>query len=116
MLLVIHPVTYILGTITVQVDAMSIGLIVRPVSFVDVTIRVHKFPPTADDIVLPLTFVPRAVSIDLDSNTIPFAFEPLTTVGVLTHFDCSKALSVMQRLRRLRLIHHFQVLDCLLWV
>ena len=71
---------FIAGTIDMDVDALTVGLVVDPVPLVHIAIDVRKLTIPMSPIVFPATFVLGAIGPDLGALTISEATEPLASV------------------------------------
>lgn len=64
-----------------NVDSVSISLVVLPLAFVDVSVGVPELSTTVRFILAPLSFVLGVVRPDLDSWSVPLVIEEVSFVN-----------------------------------
>lgn len=80
MLVIIHPVPAISGSISVVVDPLTVGLVLYPIANVGISIRVNQSSMTVCSVVTPLTLVQLALWPYLPSVTVAFTVLPSTDI------------------------------------
>ena len=82
MLLILLPLTSVLCTIEVTVDALTMGFIVLPVSIINITICMNETTLSIGLVVCPISFVQRTIRPDLNSLALTNCrvIEPLALV------------------------------------
>jgi hypothetical protein len=77
MLKIVFPLTFILSSIYMNVDTVSIRLIVDPVSLINIPIDVDELALSVSSVVFPVSFVTSPVWPDLFAEPISEATDPL---------------------------------------
>lgn len=81
MLLIVEPLSFVVGTVGMGVGARSFSLVVDPLTLIDVTVSMHKLALAVGFIILPHSFVTRTIWPQLCSISVAHAVEPLSCVG-----------------------------------
>jgi hypothetical protein len=81
MLKIVFPLTFILSSIYMNVDTVSIRLIVDPVSLINIPIDVDELALSVSSVVFPVSFVTSPVWPDLFAEPISEATDPLAEEG-----------------------------------
>lgn len=71
MLLVQVPLAFVLGSVHVQVEALTMGFAVLPLTFVNVTVCMDQAPLAIVTVLVIRSFVFRAVVPDLHAVALP---------------------------------------------
>jgi hypothetical protein len=77
---VVLPVSFVLSSIDVHVDSISVGFIVFPLSFVDVTVSMPELAAAVCFIFSPLSLVLGIIWPDLDSRTMSHIIDQISLV------------------------------------
>ena len=81
MLLVVEPLTLVIGTVRMRVCSHAFSLIVDPLSFVDIAIGMNKLSLSVGLIVAPLALVAATIWPQLGANAVTLAVQPLSSIG-----------------------------------
>jgi hypothetical protein len=80
MLLIVKPVSIVLGPVHMNIDSPPVSLIFFPETVEDVPVSIPKLAPAMGLVILPSTLVLSAIRPDLNSVAMPVVFLPLTLV------------------------------------
>jgi hypothetical protein len=81
MLQIIPPFTFIPGSVLMDINSISIGLVVKPFSFENVAINVPELAMSASLIESPMSLILSSVLPNLNSISMLHISEPLASVG-----------------------------------
>ena len=78
---VILPLAFIPGAVHMDVDSVSVCLVVHPIALVDIAVDVNELALAVCSVVLPVAFVTGTVGPNLFSEAISEASDPLSIVS-----------------------------------
>lgn len=118
MLLVLFPISFILGTVQVTVNTVAMRLVILPLTVVDVAICVDQPSFTICLIIFPPAFIHRAVRPYLTALALAnvLALDPLSIVlGMVLQFDHSSVFNkILSVIRLLVIVELAELLSYLL--
>ena len=107
MLLVVEPLTLVIGTICMRVCSHAFSLIVDPLSFIDIAIGMNKLSLSVGLIVAPLAFVATTIWPQLGANAVTLAVQPLSSVGgSIAQREGSLIHAAISIYRLISIVHH----------
>ena len=80
MLLIIEPLPFIVGTISMRICSHTFSFVIYPLAFIDIAISVNKFSLSVGFIITPLTLIAATIRPELSAHSISHAVEPLSSV------------------------------------
>lgn len=78
---VVFPLALVLSSVHMNIDTVTICLIVHPVSLIDIAIDVDELPLTVRSVIFPVAFVACTIRPDLFAESITEASNPLPQVS-----------------------------------
>jgi len=98
MLKIISPLAFVLGSVDMMVDTVSIGFIVDPFSIINIAINMREFTLAMSSIVLPLALILSTIWPLLNSESISESSNPLSVIcGASLESICSSLFSLSIR-------------------
>ena len=87
MLKIVFPLSFVPGTILMDIYTIAVGLVILPVTLIDVTIGMDQLPLAASTVVLSLTVILGSIGPLLMALAISGSVDPLAMVpgSVLQH-------------------------------
>ena len=80
MLQIIHPLSFIASAIHMDVDALTVGLIIDPIAFVDIAVNVGELAEAMCPVILPISFITSTIGPDLNAKTVTETTDPLARI------------------------------------
>ena len=63
-----------------DVDALTVGLIIDPVAFVDIAVNVSELAEAVGPVILPIAFITSTIGPDLNAKTVTETTDPLACI------------------------------------
>lgn len=95
-LLIVYPLAFVLGTVSMSVLTKSMSFVVFPVTVIDVAIGVDKSTSAIGHVPLPVALINRAIRPNLDTPSVSLICVDVPLSGVLGAIRQSLSVSVFE--------------------